>query len=887
MIKFYIIWATMLLLAWACQHDVEYIEKNTEVVKPELLRDGWVRMKFKELPENIESLIKQGMTKSCVDEVGKLFEGVKVIDMKRVFPFSGQFEERSRKEGLHLWYDLYLEGISEQRGIAKTKSSFAIDVIEADYQIRLLDEGHLVPFVAKANSIGDSEELPYNDPYLKAQWHYYNNGTLSNSIQRADINILDVWKQNYKIKDVVVAIVDQGVDVSHVDLAGNFYINQLEYNGLSGKDDDDNGYIDDIYGWNFVTNTPILDPTIHGTHVAGLVGAENNNGIGVCGVAGGYGNHTGCKMICCQIINQYGQTAANVPAAIKYAADRGAVICQNSWIIEKGEFPESLKDAIDYFVKYAGMDKDGKQVGLMQGGLVVFAAGNQNLDGEIYPACYENVLAVSGFAPDFTKAHYSNFGSWVDIAAPGGSVLFDGKYGEKHMILSTIPDNQIGYLEGTSMAAPQVSGVAALMVAKYGGKGFTANHLRARLLASTKNIDQYNQNYIGKLGVGAIDASKAFQAGILELDPVSNIVCTSLPGAIRVQWEGIEVGNCYKVFWSRSNFVDWEQLPNDCQMIEVPADAAVSGKTFECILPNMQTNSEYCIGIMVYDEFGNHSNLEIQNGSVLPNQAPIIVRRGSGDVILPYKGMNQVVFEVSDPEGGELTYRIEDETKCTSDVRNGNAITINLNHIIGVKGRHVVHLFVQDEEGLESCDSFEFVVAANQPPTVVGKIQDFWFEGLNANEMVDLANVFNDPENGFMQYEFEYDKNVVYLRTDGNRLHISVVGSGYTDVVVRASDGSGTTVETTFKVQVKEDSSSLELYPNPVFDELNIRMGKDVDGKVQVRMYASNGAQILNSFVEVSPFIPGVLDVSKIAGGRYVVEVEYKGEKYVSNIIKL
>lgn len=884
MMKLYIGWVALLLLVCACQQDIENIEVKTDNAKPELLHEGWVRMKFKEMPENIESLMQQGMTKACADEVGKLFKGVKVTDIKRVFPFSGQFEERSRKEGLHLWYDLYLEETSEQKGIVETKSSFAVDVIEGDYQIRLLDEGRLVPF---AGSPAVAEELPYNDPYLKEQWHYYNNGTLANSIKGADINILDVWRQNCDVKNVVVAIVDQGVDVSHVELAGNFYINQMENNGMAGKDDDNNGYIDDVYGWNFVTNTPAIDPTVHGTHVAGLVGAENNNGIGVCGVAGGHGRHTGCKMISCQIVNQYGQTATNVPAAIKYAADRGAVICQNSWIIEKGEFPESLKDAIDYFVKYAGMDKGGKQIGLMQGGLVVFAAGNGNLDAKVYPACYENVLSVSGFAPDFTKAHYSNFSSWVDIAAPGGSDAFEGKYGEKHMILSTIPGNKIGYLEGTSMAAPQVSGVAALMVAKYGGAGFTANHLKARLLAAVNNIDQYNQNYIGKLGVGAIDASKAFQAGISELLPVSDIVCTSLPGAIRVQWEGTDVGSCYKIFWSRNDFSDLTQLPDDCQMAEVLAKDAVSGRSFEFVLPDLQTSSEYCIGIMVYDEFGNHSNLVTQKGVVLPNQAPVVTRQGSGDVILPYKGRNEVVFEISDPEGGELTYQIVDKTGCASGVQNENTIVVKLKHNISAVGRNTVRLLVSDEEGLETCESFEFVVAANQPPTVVGKIQDFWSEGLGVNKEVDLTNVFNDPENGFMQYEFEYNKDVVYLRVDGNRLFISVVGLGATDVVIRATDGSGVVVETAFKVQVKGSENPLELYPNPVYDKLNIRMGKDVDGEVSVKIYANNGALVLNSSVKVSPFTPGVLDVSKMVGGRYVVEVEYKGEKFVSNIIKL
>ncbi len=130
----------------------------------------------------------------------------------------------------------------------------------------------------------------FNDPRLPEQWHYQNFGNISGTVAGADINLFPAWEVTTGSPEVVVAIIDGGIDYTHEDLAANMCINEAELNGLPGVDDDGNGFVDDIYGFNFCTNSGEIYPHSHGTHVAGTVGAVNNNGIGVAGVAGGAGS---------------------------------------------------------------------------------------------------------------------------------------------------------------------------------------------------------------------------------------------------------------------------------------------------------------------------------------------------------------------------------------------------------------------------------------------------------------------------------------------------------------------------------------------------------------------------------------------------------------------
>jgi gliding motility-associated-like protein len=281
-------------------------------------------------------------------------------------------------------------------------------------------------------------------------------------------------------------------------------------------------------GKNFVTRSSDVTPDDHGTHVAGIIAAVTNNGTGVAGIAGGSGGGNGIRLMSCQIF-EGDNSAQDIGEAITYAADNGAVICQNSWGYDKaGEYNQSELDAIQYFIDYAGKDsKENARPGTkMQGGIVIFAAGNDGSDDHWYPAYLDYVTAVSAIGYTGKRAHYSNYGSWVDIAAPGG----DSNHGRYGTILSTLPTNSsyspkegagYGWMQGTSMACPHVSGVAALVLSKYGNPGYTPDMLRKRLIDSTRSLTAYDPTYASRLGKGLVDARKALWGSIVHASSVT------------------------------------------------------------------------------------------------------------------------------------------------------------------------------------------------------------------------------------------------------------------------------------------------------------------------------------------------------------------------------
>lgn len=395
---------------------------------------------------------------------------------------------------------------------------------------------------------------PFNDPLFGGQWPLYNDGTINANAQAgADINVLPAWEKTAGRSDVIVAVVDEGVEYTHPDLAGNMW------SGI-GKNFCDRDNDDITWGEG------------HGTHVAGTIAAVSNNGIGISGIAGGTGGGNGAKIMSCEIFHpsdgRYDANSNATADAIKYAADNGAVICQNSWGYEAGALSydqwssadRATKEAIDYFIRYAGMSPDGEtQTGPMAGGVVIFAAGNEYSRLASYPAAYDACISVASISCTYEAAWYTNYGSTVDICAPGGGdeanfvnlISYDEGYN-----LSTIPTNLqngdsfvytyangetetktidyvsstvgYGYMMGTSMACPHVSGVAALIVSQFGAPGFTNEQLKEKLFSTARDIDSYQGTiynswdrgtYAGKIGK-LVDAGAVLDSG--EVPPVSD-----------------------------------------------------------------------------------------------------------------------------------------------------------------------------------------------------------------------------------------------------------------------------------------------------------------------------------------------------------------------------
>ncbi|MGB3778903.1 MAG: S8 family serine peptidase [Tunicatimonas sp.] len=456
-------------------------------------------------------------------QLAQLNQRYGVRTVRRVFPASARFEAAHRRFGLHRWYEVAFDDT------LSTEVQQVLAHYRANPLVTLAEPVYLHVLQSSTTTRAEGDPVVTDDPRFAEQWHYYNTGQSGGTVA-ADIQLTTAWSVTRGDARVVVAIIDGGIDTEHEDLREALWVNEAEQNGQPNVDDDGNGYVDDVHGYGFGDRRGQIAPSRHGTHVAGVIGAISDNGVGVAGVAGGSGSADGVRLMSCAVFGAGSQ--GGFAEAFVYAADHGAVIAQNSW--GGGDQSVLLEDAIRYFTERAGLDnRDGRfeqnqQIGPMAGGLVVFAAGNDKTDNvrQAYPASLPDVLAVASTDHDDHRSDFSNYGNWVDLAAPGTDVL------------STYPGNDYKTLSGTSMAAPQVSGAAALLVGHYQQPGLSPNHLRTLLLSGADPIDDRNPHYAGRLGRGRLNAYRALTQDQAEPPgPVTALTAqTQAHDQIRLQW---------------------------------------------------------------------------------------------------------------------------------------------------------------------------------------------------------------------------------------------------------------------------------------------------------------------------------------------------------------
>ncbi|MDQ7054674.1 MAG: S8 family peptidase [candidate division KSB1 bacterium] len=349
-----------------------------------------------------------------------------------------------------------------------------------------------VPVRSLAAALQKDDRIEYAEPIYVRRLAFVPNDpgiTLQNYLNI--IQAPQAWDITHGDSTVVIAIVDTGVDWQHPDLAPNLWRNPGEIPG-NGLDDDGNGYIDDVHGWDFANNDN--DPknyastaaAAHGTHVAGLAAAAGNNGLGVAGLA------FGCRLM----ILKAALDTPSAPAAdgiiygfraIAYAIENGADVINLSW---GGPGSSQVEQDI---IRYA----------VSRGVVVVAAAGNSQSEQPFYPAAYEHVLAVAATNLNDERANFSNFGHWLDLTAPG-----IGLY-------STWPGKDYRFMSGTSMAAPLVAAAAALVKSQH--PDWSAVAIAQQLRQTADPISDKNPDHYYKLGRGRLNVVRA----LTETRPVS------------------------------------------------------------------------------------------------------------------------------------------------------------------------------------------------------------------------------------------------------------------------------------------------------------------------------------------------------------------------------
>lgn len=498
-------------------------------------------------------------TRSGIDDFDIILGNIGVKALQRLFPIDERNEERTRAAGLHRWYIVeFDDAVDLDKAALDMARITEVSQVEFNQQLMHVHDGKVIPLSEIGTAPQTRAAVGFNDPHLGKQWHYINTGDKSiySKIKAgADVNCDEAWKLCTGDPRIIVAVVDNSVQWDHPDLAANMWTNTAEQNGSKNLDDDSNGYADDIHGFNFANNTPLAistkgDAPSHGTHVAGTVAAVNNNNTGVAGVAGvagGSGKNDGVKIMSCQIFHdEDGGDAASSARAIKYAADNGAAIIQCSFgyyagaITSDAEYSREAsaeKQAIDYFISK-------QNCAAISGGLAIFASGNEMTDISCYPGAYRDYISVTSISCDYTPAYYTNYGPGCNIAAPGGdtyqSYLENIETGASE-VLSTLNDGKYGYMQGTSMACPHVSGVAALGLsyALQLGKTFSQSEFTTLLLTSVNDINRYctgTKQYLTESGSAMLDLSqhkKNMGTGYIDayqvLMNVRGITCIPIP----------------------------------------------------------------------------------------------------------------------------------------------------------------------------------------------------------------------------------------------------------------------------------------------------------------------------------------------------------------------
>lgn len=854
------------LMLSACSLSVDSIhEVPRRHIESEFV-EGTVILQVSE--ELAEALISGNpATKSA--ETALALQALGTTSIERLYPDAGEWEPRHREAGLHRWFIVKYD----RSDIPVTKAAGEFEGIPG------------IEYCEPQRRIKTASY--FNDPLADKQWALFNDGKLGSKYTKGcDLNVVPVW-ETYTAgsPDVIVAVIDQGVQLNHPDLAAVC---------LPGSNSGSRSFVTGYEGYQ-------IYPGNHGTHVAGIIAAVNNNDTGICGIAGGNDGKGGVRIMSCAIFREDPSDPektiqGNSENAMVWAADHGAVICNNSWGYVYESETEALqgnvgtmKSAIDYFIKYAGCDKNGNQLpnSPMKGGLVVFAAGNEGYKIG-WPAAYPEVVAVGAVSASFSRAYYSNYGDWVDICAPGG----DAQLGP--IILSTLNDDKYGEMQGTSMACPNVTGVAALLVSYFGGPGFTCDMLKERLIGGA--AQGKGPNMIGPMA----DAMGSFSYGGTIAPEATTIEDSSVnSNYITLYWKVTPDEDDNKAYGflllaSKDREVletlnPKEKIPEQIKYFTVESESAGVGETISGTISDLEFETDYYTAIICFDYNNNYSAISdiraIRTGS---NHAPVITADFSGDLVLKSHETKSIVFKIEDPDGHNFTSTLTPGSEAIEAVNGSvnNTISREIKCLKAKPGVYTCTLKATDKFGLASEFTFKYEILPNHAPQAKVTSYNLIMTTIGETSTLAISDLIEDIDGESINFSISYSaKNVAHINPAGDIISITALGYGLLTADVTGSDARGESCAMTLKVLVRDDSRPLEIYPNPVSKTLYLRPGKDVTMNVSISN--KSGSTVYSTSSNVSPFDPLAIDMSGQSAGTYYVRVTADGINDVYTIAKI
>lgn len=877
------VWAVMAALAApaACTRESPLVEAPAEDPgeTASLLADAYERgialvLFDEEMAAAVEAAVADGTlaTKSAPLDAG--LSALGVTSMRRLFPDAGRFEARTRRAGLHRWYVLTYDDTAP---VTKAASSLqdlpGVETVEGRRRVR--------------------QSAVFDDPRFPLQWGYANDGA-GGGTPRADINVSQVWSQyTTGHPDVIVAVIDGGVDLTHEDLRANCIPA-----GYAGS-------------YNYVDRSATIYAHDHGTHVAGTIAAVNNNGTGVAGIAGGdyAAGVPGARILSHQVFKTVTtaegtyDTIGDFETAIKEAADHGAVIANNSWgdvidLDEDGrisadelvraralhnEGPSAaMRAAIDYFITNAGYDENGEQTGPMAGGVIFFAAGNDNIPYNAYGA-YDPVLSVAAFDRTGAKSSFSNYGSWVDIAAPGSDIW------------STVPGNAYDSYNGTSMACPHAAGVAALIVSQFGGPGFTADMLREKLLGGA------DAGFIpASYGIGPkIDAFGAFAYGSTDIpDAVAALSAEASSNNVDFTFSLTSVGDgipSYGYLLMAAQDRSALEAVNPAAPGKAVTSALVSpagevGDEVTVRLSGLDFSTDYYVAVAACSANRIFSDLSpIVAVSTGANNPPVIACDQTGTLtVMAYRTVS-IPIRIYDPDGHAVTVECtpgSDAFVLEGPVSGGDTYTAVITGTGAAAGSYRALIKASDPYGRSDTFILRYTLRANRAPQQVAEVSDLFLTRVGEACELDMTQYVTDPDGEVLRYEVSYgDASVIYFNAVGNRLYGTSLRYGATVVTVKASDFMGESVTFSFRVLIRQEGETAQVSYNAATGYLTVGTGTE-EMSTRIRVAASTGATVYDVTVTCSAYHPCVLNMGRCAPGIYRVLIEYGGQRVEKTIVK-